>query len=55
MDDDKNKPAGYSIFEQDHRSFGADRPFSPSLRIKAIACAGAIGVLFWAGVWYFVA
>lgn len=54
MDDDKKQ--GYSVFEQDHRSFGApDRPFSPTLRIKAISAAVALGVLFWAGIWYFVA
>ncbi|CAN7361724.1 hypothetical protein [Pararhizobium sp. LjRoot238] len=45
----------YSAFAEDHRELGAAKgPFSPTLRIKALAAAVLAGVLFWGAVIYFI-
>jgi hypothetical protein len=44
----------YSAFAEDHRELGAAKgPFSPTLRMKALAAAVLAGVLFWSAVIYF--
>lgn len=46
---------GYSAFAEDHRDLGvAQGPFSPTLRIKALAAAVLAGVLFWSLAIYFI-
>ncbi|WP_156373696.1 MULTISPECIES: hypothetical protein [unclassified Rhizobium] len=45
----------YSAFAEDHRELGAPkRPFSPTLRFKALAIAAALGLMFWGTVIYLV-
>ncbi|WP_349435679.1 hypothetical protein [Pararhizobium sp. A13] len=45
----------YSAFAEDHRQLGAAKgPFSPTLRIKALAAAVLAGVLFWGAVVFFI-
>ena len=46
----------YSVFAEDHRELRASkRDFSPTLRIKAIAAALLAGIVFWAGLFYYIA
>lgn len=45
----------YSAFAEDHRELGAPkRPFSPTLRVKALAAAVALGLMFWSVVIYLI-
>jgi hypothetical protein len=49
-----HRRAAYSAFAEDHRELAAAKgPFSPTLRIKALAAAVLAGVLFWGAVIYF--
>ncbi|WP_438752079.1 hypothetical protein [Pararhizobium sp. O133] len=40
----------YSHFSEDHKRFGAEREYSPSLRLKALIFAIAICLAFWSFV-----
>lgn len=45
----------YSAFAEDHREFGVPKTgLAPTLRLKAIVVALAIGVAFWGAVAYFL-
>ncbi|WP_158515720.1 hypothetical protein [Pararhizobium polonicum] len=51
----EHKRDAYSAFAEDHRELGAAKgPFSPTLRLKAIAAAVLAGVAFWGVVIYFL-
>lgn len=43
-----------SAFAENHRESTSKRGFSPTLRLKALAAALGLGVLFWATVIYFL-
>ncbi|HTO32191.1 MAG TPA: hypothetical protein VL202_13575 [Pararhizobium sp.] len=44
----------YSAFAEDHRELGAEkRPFSPTLRLKALIVAFLLCLMFWGAVFYF--
>ncbi|WP_438751960.1 hypothetical protein [Pararhizobium sp. O133] len=44
----------YSAFEEDHRDLRAEkRPFSPTLRLKALGIAFLLCLMFWGAVIYF--
>lgn len=45
----------YSRFSQDHRRFGAEREYSPSLRLRALLLVVLLAGAFWSVVagWWF--